>query len=263
MNTGLVLSGGGARGVAQIGFLKALEEFGIEITHLSGTSAGAIIGAMYASGASWKEILSFFKSVPIFHYKRYARNKPGFIDTNKFYPDFLNFFTEDDFSILQKKMYISTTNLIDGKLKIFDSGELIRPILASASIPGIFTPMQFNEGIYADGGITNNFPIEPLRIPCDRIIGGYVNPLRKFEGRTLRHSYQVITRAYQISLDHQCHSKFKYCDLMISPKELGNYGLFSLKNMDAIFELGYREAVKILEEKGEVLFSKTEKLSSQ
>lgn len=262
MNTGLVLSGGGARGVAQIGFLKALEEYGIEITHISGTSAGAIIGAMYASGATWKEILGFFKSVPIFHYKRYARNKPGFIDTNKFYNDFLKFFSEDDFSILQKKVYITATNLIDGKLKIFDSGELIRPLLASASIPGIFTPVQFNDAMYADGGITNNFPIEPLQHSCDQIIGGYVNPLRKFQVKGLRHSYQVITRAYQISLDHQCHSKFKHCDLMISPKKLGDYGLFSLKNMDAIFDLGYREAVKILDEKGEVLLNKTEKLSS-
>ena len=262
MKTGLVLSGGGARGVAQIGFLKAIEEYGIEITHISGTSAGAIIGAMYASGATWKEILDFFKSVPIFHYKRYARNKPGFIDTNKFYDDFLNFFSKDDFSILHKKLFITATNLIDGKLKIFDSGELIRPLLASASIPGIFTPVQFNKGMYADGGITNNFPIEPLRHSCDRIIGGYVNPLRKFQVKGLRHSYQIITRAYQISLDHQCHSKFKYCDLVISPKKLGDYGLFSLKNMDAIFDLGYEEAVKILDEKGELFISKSEKYSS-
>ncbi|MGA8854348.1 MAG: patatin-like phospholipase family protein [Christiangramia sp.] len=259
MKTGLVLSGGGARGVAQIGFIKALEEYGINITHISGTSAGAIIGAMYASGASWEKILDFFKSVPIFHYKRYARNKPGFIDTVKFYKEFAKFFSEDNFSILEKKLYVNTTNLMNGKSKIFESGELIKPLLASASIPGIFTPMHFNGGLYADGGIINNFPVEPLQSSCDRIIGGYVNPLKNIEPSRLKHSYQVITRAYQISLDHQCLSKFKYCDIVLSPRKLENYSLFSLKTMDEIFHIGYLEGARVLEEKISLLLPRKEK----
>ncbi|TRO66624.1 patatin-like phospholipase family protein [Christiangramia sabulilitoris] len=246
METGLVLSGGGARGVAQIGLIKALEEFDIEVTHISGSSAGAVIGAMYASGASVERMLDFFKSVPIFHFKRYARNKPGFIDTMKFYKDFLNFYKEDNFSILDKKLFVNTTNLGNGKIEIFENGELIRPLLASASIPGIFTPVAFNDGLYADGGITNNFPVKPLIPFCDHIIGGYVNPLKEIEPNGLKHSYQVITRAYQISLDHQCHANFKDCDLVIIPRELENHGLFSLKNIDKIFEIGYQESRKVL-----------------
>lgn len=263
MKVGLVLSGGGARGVAQIGFIKALEEFEIEVSHISGTSAGAIIGAMYAYGATWEEILDFFKSVPIFHYKRYARHKPGFIDTGKFYNDFLKFFFEDDFSILSKKLFINTTNLINGKLAIFEKGELIKPLLASASIPGIFTPVPFNDGLYADGGIINNFPIEPLQWSCDRIIGGYVNPLKTIQSNRIKHSYQVITRAYQISLDHQCLSKFKYCDIVLSPKKLENFGLFSLKTMDDIFEIGYLEARKILKNKSALFLKDPEKVNNK
>ena len=259
MKTGLVLSGGGARGVAQIGIIKALEEYGIEITHISGSSAGAIIGAMYAYGAPWEEILKFFKSAPIFHYKRYARNKPGFIDTIKFYNDFSNFFTEDSFNILKKKLYVNTTNLITGHKEIFETGELIKPLLASASIPGIFTPVTFKDALYADGGITNNFPVEPLIPVCDKIIGAYVNPLKNIQSNRLKHSYQVITRAYQISLDHQCRTKFKKCDLMIVPNKLENFGLFSLKTMDTIFDIGYNEAKKVLEEKANLFFSKTGK----
>ncbi|MBT8320019.1 MAG: patatin-like phospholipase family protein [Gramella sp.] len=256
MKTGLVLSGGGARGVAQIGLIKALQENGIEISHISGSSAGAVIGAMYASGASWKQILDFFKSVPIFHYKRYARNKPGFIDSNKFYQEFLHFFKEDSFETLTKKLFVNTTNLVNGKIEIFTEGELIKPLLASASIPGIFTPVPFNGALYADGGITNNFPVEPLEPYCKRIIGCYVNPLKTIEPNRLKRSYQVITRAYQISLDHQCQSKFKTCDLVIIPNELENYGLFSLKTMDEIFNIGYLEAKKKLEEKGHLLLPK-------
>ena len=81
MNTGLVLSGGGARGAAHIGAIKALEEFGISPTHVSGTSAGAIVGALYAAGVNWPEILNFFKTISIFQTTRYARNKPGFINS--------------------------------------------------------------------------------------------------------------------------------------------------------------------------------------
>ncbi len=246
MKTGLVLSGGGARGMAQIGIIKALEEYGYDITHISGSSAGAVIGAMYASGASLDRILKFFKSVPIFHYKRYARNKPGFIDTMKFHKEFHNFFEEDNFTVLHKKLFVNTTNLLTGEIEIFKHGDLIKPLLASASIPGIFTPVSFNDGLYADGGITNNFPVAPLKPHCDHIIGGYVNPLKEIQANGLKHSYQVITRAYQISLDHQCHANFNDCDMVIIPRALENFGLFSLKNIDKICEIGYEETMKAL-----------------
>ena len=81
MNTGLVLSGGGVRGVAHIGAIKALEEHDIYPTHIAGTSAGAVVGALYAGGRNWEEMLDFFKTVELFTLKKYARNKPGFVDT--------------------------------------------------------------------------------------------------------------------------------------------------------------------------------------
>ena len=124
MRIGLVLSGGGARGIAHIGVIKALNENGINISEISGTSSGAVIGALYAGGYSWEEIFAFFKTLPIFHYKNYARNKPGFIDSIKFYDDFKEFFPEDSFKALKKKLYISTTNVFEGTLKIFSKGEL-------------------------------------------------------------------------------------------------------------------------------------------
>jgi len=247
MKTGLVLSGGGARGVAHIGVLKALHDKNIEITHISGTSAGAIVGSLYAAGHSWATILDFFKKVPIFHYKRYARNKPGFIDTSKFYKDFFSFFSLDNFEILKKQLFISATNLIEGTERIFHEGELIKPVLASAAFPGIFTPVIIDRIPYVDGGVLNNFPVEPLKTKCDKIIGVYVNPLQDITSAQLKRSYQVANRAYNISFDSQCASKFKEVDILIAPKTLEKYGMFNLKNMDAIFEIGYEHAIKCLE----------------
>ena len=246
MKTGLVLSGGGARGVAHIGVLKALEEKQIEITHLSGTSAGAIVGALYAAGHSWERILTFFKKVPIFHYKRYARNKPGFIDTSKFYQDFSPLFKEDDFKVLKRKLYVPATNLIEGSETIFTEGELIKPVLASAAFPGLFTPVIINETPYVDGGVLNNFPVEPLKDICDTILGVYVNPLEDVDPHQLKHSYQVAYRAYHISFVSQCLPKFNDVDLLIAPKRLEKYGMFNLKAIDAIFEIGYEAAKQSL-----------------
>lgn len=247
MKTGLVLSGGGARGVAHIGVLKALEEKQIITTHISGTSSGAIVGSLYAAGHSWEDILAFFKKVTIFHYKRYAHNKPGFIDTNKFYQDLFPFFSEDDFCCLKKQLFITATNLIEGTEKIFSEGELIKAILASAAFPGLFTPVFKNEIPYVDGGVLNNFPIEPLKNTCDTIIGVYVNPLEEITANNLKRSYQVANRAYHISFGNQCNSKFEDVDVLIAPIKLEKYGVFNLKNMDAIFKIGYDAAIAVLE----------------
>jgi len=247
MNIGLVLSGGGVRGVAHIGAIKALEEHGICPTHISGTSVGAIVGALYAGGFDWSEILIFFKTTPIFHTNRYARRKPGFIDTEKFYSNFIKYFPEDDFKILKKSLFVTATNVEDGTLKIFQKGELIRPVLASASFPGVFTPVNVNDSYYIDGGTLNNFPVEPLKKDCDKIIGVYVNPLKNIKIENLKHSYNVIDRAYKIKSASESLLKFTDCDLVISPKELINYGTFDMYNIDTIFNLGYTATKIILE----------------
>lgn len=250
MKTGLVLSGGGARGAAHIGVIKAIEEKQIEINHISGTSAGAIVGALYAAGNSWEDILNFFKEVPIFHYKRYAFNKPGLIDTSNFYKDLLPFFKEDNFTCLKKQLFIAATHLIDGTEMVFSKGQLIKPILASAAFPGLFSPVIIDGYPFADGGVLNNFPVDLIQQSSDRIIGVYVNPLETISKDQLKYSYQVANRAYNISFSSQCVPKFKEIDILIAPKKLEQYSLFDLKNLDAIFEIGYEAALDTLSELG-------------
>ena len=246
MNIGLVLSGGGARGAAHIGVIKALEENGIVPTHIAGTSAGAIVGALYAAGVSWSEILNFFKTISIFQTNRYARHKPGFINSENFYDDLKTFFPKDNFDTLKKPLFITAVNVIDGTLKIFSRGQLIKPIIASASFPGVFTPTEINGSFYVDGGTLNNFPVEPLEKVCDKIIGVYVNPLKKISIKDLKHSYTVVERAYKIKAASESMSKFPNCDLLIYPPDLANYGTFEMTKIETIFNLGYTATKKIL-----------------
>ncbi|WP_034259496.1 patatin-like phospholipase family protein [Aequorivita capsosiphonis] len=254
-NVGLVLSGGGARGAAHIGALKAFEEYGISPTHVSGTSIGAIVGALYAGGVHWSEIFSFFKETSIFHAKRFAFNKPGFIDTEKFYADLQVFFPRDNFDVLEKPLFITATNVISGNLKIFSKGQLIKPIIASASFPGVFTPTEINGSYYIDGGILNNFPVEPLKKHCDKIIGVFINSLKKVSIDDLKHSYSVADRALKIGAAAESKLKFPKCDLVIAPKDLGSYGIFGMSNADTIFELGYSETIAVLKENENLLRS--------
>ncbi|WP_277612596.1 patatin-like phospholipase family protein [Aequorivita vitellina] len=247
-NIGLVLSGGGARGAAHIGALKAFEEYGLSPTHVAGTSVGAIVGALYAAGVHWSEILKFFKTVSIFHTKRFAFNKPGFLDSEKFYDDLRVFFPRDNFDVLEKTLFITATNVITGELKTFGKGQLIKPVIASASFPGVFTPTEINGSYYIDGGILNNFPVEPLKKHCDKIIGIYINALKKISVKDLRHSYTVADRALKIRAASESIVKFPECDLVIAPKDLGAYAIFGLSKMDAIFELGYAATINALAE---------------
>jgi len=253
MKIGLVLSGGGAKGAAHIGVIKALEEHNIFPTHISGTSAGAIVGALYAQGIGWKEMLNFFKTIPIFRPSKYARSKPGFINTEAFYDSFKHFFPEDNFKALKKPLFVTASNIVDGSLKIFSKGQLIKPVLASASFPGVFTPTEINGSYYIDGGTLNNFPIEPLKSECDKIVGVYVNPLRKISIKDLKHSYTVIERAYRIKAAYESTTKFNDCDLLICPEELANFSVFDMNKIETVFNLGYTTTKKILMEQEAVV----------
>lgn len=252
MSVGLVLSGGGIRGVAHIGVIKALEENGIYPTHISGTSAGAIVGALYAGGVKWKEILDFFKVIPIFHTNKFALRKPGFLDTEKFYDEFKKFFPHDSFESLPKKLFITATDIIKGELKIFDEGELIKPVLASATFPGVFSPIDIDGSFYVDGGVLNNFPIEPLIPSCDKIIGSYVNALKDIKIKDLKHSYNVLDRAYKIKSASDSLAKFQDCDFVISPEALCEFATFDMRYIDAIFEIGYNSTIQVLAERDKI-----------
>ena len=246
MTTGLVLSGGGVRGIAHIGAIKALEEHGIVPSHIAGTSAGAIVGALYAGGCSWQEILDFFKKTELFSLNNYAKGKPGFLDTEKFYDQFKTYLPHDSFDSLKIPLYITATNLLDGTLHTFHNGELIKPILASAAVPGFFAPVQMADGYFVDGGTLNNFPVDLIRAQCDHIVGVYVNPFASVEIKDLSHVNKVLERAYQVMVTHETTRKFKDCDLLVRPRNMDQYGIFSFRYIDKIFDLGYRATLEAL-----------------
>ncbi|HSQ45406.1 MAG TPA: patatin-like phospholipase family protein [Lutibacter sp.] len=237
MSIGLALSGGGMKGIAHIGAIKALEESNISPTHISGSSMGAMVGAFYAAGYAPEEIVAFFKEVPLFYPTRYAFGKPGIIDPVNFYQDFKKYFPEDNFKALNKKLFISAVDMLSGSLKVFEEGELIRPFLASSAFPGLCSPVAINGILYADGGILDNFPIAPLK-KCDQLIGVYVSPINDIKAESLKYGVDVLERAIRINFSNASAQKFSQCDLLIYPP-LSKFGMFDKNHIDEIFNIGY------------------------
>lgn len=245
---GLVLSGGGVRGAAHLGVLQFLEELGIKPAVISGTSAGALVGALYASGCSLNDILNFFKNTSIFRLGHFTASKAGFIDADKFRPVLAEYFPEDDFSILTKKLFVTTTDLIHGKVKTFSEGPLIDPLLASAALPVVFSPIQIENLLYTDGGALNNFPTEPLAGQCDAIIGVDVHPLKNVQPVDISSTFRVMERIFHITVHYQAVQKYHICNVVINPQDLARFGTFDRGFFDEIMEIGYQSAREKKEE---------------
>jgi len=246
---GLVLSGGGYLGVAHIGAIKALEEMDIHPTTVSGTSAGALVASLYAAGYSWQEMLEFFDNLELFSFSlnKFTLLKPGMIDTDKFYDEFKEYFPEDNFSALKKRLFIVATNMITGQARIFYDGPLIKPLLASGAFPGIFTPVEIDGVLYSDGGITNNFPTEPLSIYCEQSVGVFVSPLESADYDSLNSTMAVTQRAFTILRAQASIKKFSDCDVIIAPPALRKYSFLKKDSSQEIFDLGYQETLRKLQ----------------
>ncbi|MEM7486365.1 MAG: patatin-like phospholipase family protein [Bacteroidota bacterium] len=246
-NIGLVLSGGGIRGMAHIGLIKAMREFDIEANTIAGSSVGALVGALYANGNSEKDMLEFFKQTPLFQYNFFAISKPGFIDTERYFDIFKSYFPKNSFESLEKSLYVVATDLLKGKEKLFSEGELIRPLLASAALTPVFSPVEINGILYADGGIMNNFPKECVDDKTDFIIGSNVSIVGELEKKHLKNSFQLAGRVTGLMIYASNNQKVKACDFYIEPKELETIGMLDKKGIEKAFTLGYDYASRALE----------------
>ena len=245
---GLTLSGGGVRGIAHIGAIRALHEFDIEPEIISGASAGAIVGALYAQGYTPDEMLEFFKKTKLFSWKNYSWLKPGFLDTDKFVDIFAEQLPEDDFESLGKKLYVVATDIENGEERVFEKGPLIQPILASAAFPVVFSPVEIDGKLFSDGGIVNNFPVELIRNQCDQLIGVFVGTMKKANRKDLDSTLEILERAYDLNLAVQSLRKMDQVDIAITPEKLAGYKTFDTRQIQDIHDIGYEAAKRVLDQ---------------
>ena len=242
MKIGIVLSGGGVRGIAHLGVLKALSKAGIIFHKIAGTSAGSIAGALFAQGHDPFQILEVFLKTRLIRYLRPALGTPGILSLENSRKLFLEYIPHNSFEKLNIPLIITATNFSIGKLQYFSKGELIPAILASSTIPGIFKPIDIGSHLYVDGGVMNNFPVEPLMEDCDFIIGSSCNHLPVIKRIGGMKSY--LSRAATMSVNSDMEEKCKSCDVMIEPEGLGEITVFDVSRAEEIYWRAYEATLK-------------------
>lgn len=234
---GIVLSGGGARGFAHLGVLKALNEAGIYPEIISGVSAGSIVGAFYADGYTPDEIPEFFLDHKLFKYFELILPKKGLLRITGLLRIITQHLRSRTFESLKIPLVISATDLIEGKTVYFSKGELVKVIIASSSIPVLFTPLEMDHSVFVDGGVLNNLPIEPIRERCNTVIGVHVNPTGKQE--VITGLSNIAERSFNLSIANNVKQNSKLCDFYIEPQELRNFGVFEVSKAREVIEIGY------------------------
>lgn len=245
---GLVLSGGGVKGLAHVGLLRALEEHGIEADIISGASAGALIGALYADSHSIDEMIAFFEETPLFSFSAFSTLKPGLLDSIKYRKFLERPFPGDRFEALAKPLYVVTTNLERGEWVVHDKGPLIQPLLASASMPPLFSPVDIDGCKHADGGVMNNFPIDPLLDQGLFILGSNVSPLEQVSADLLDTSMALLNRSQLLTWQSAILPRLPLCDYLIEPEGINEISFWDTSKIQTAYEIGYAAAQQAMPE---------------
>jgi len=241
---GIVLSGGGIRGIAHLGVLKALINAGVKFSHISGTSAGSIVGAFYAAGIDPEEALEIFIKTSLLRFIRPAVGSLGLIGIEHTSQLLKAYFPDDSMESLKIPLTIAVTNFSEAKLEYITKGPIIKAIQASCCLPGIFRPIMIGDQMYMDGGILNNFPVEPLVKDCDFIIGSACNHLKSI--KSIPSIGSLLNRATLMTTNKDMEQKAAFCDILIEPKGMGEISTFDMKKAETIYWLAYEETLKTI-----------------
>lgn len=238
---GVALSGGGARGFAHVGALKALEEAGMKPDVIAGVSAGAVAAVMYAAGVPLDEMLSLFTSTKFTDFAR-----PSLIHGDGMFSlmRFKQFIEEatgiDRLENLRIPTYVGVTDLDHGEPAEFHEGPLGERVVASCSIPIVFSPVEIDGIHYVDGGVLRNLPAWIIREKCETLIGINVSPLRTFEYK--KSFLDIGMRTYNLMAKANQQQDMDICDHVIITPELIHYQVFNLKDIHKAYLSGYAAA---------------------
>ena len=266
---GLTLSGGGAKGLAHIGILEAIDSAGLRVDCITGTSVGSIMGSLYAAGYSGKEIEKIARDIDwnvLFSGKPSMRNvsinektefdnyaievpfengkfkiKTGIIEGQeiwlKFQELFLPVYDIKDFSKFSIPFKCIATDISTGKAVVLDQGELVTAIRASMALPSVFTPIDYKDTKLIDGGVVRNFPVSDVKaMGADYIIGVNLSQ-GLLKAKDLNTAIDIL---YQIGFYKDAddfEQQLKLCDLLIQPR-VERFSAASFSSADSLIAIG-------------------------
>jgi len=244
----LALSGGGARGAYHLGVLHYLDEQNIKVKAITATSIGSIVAASYASGVSPKEQLEILKSKEIKKLFRFNWFKNSVFHIDMQAPVLKKLVPFSDMNELSIPLYITAVDLDVAQERVFDQGDIRKLCQASSALVPFFKAVEIEQKTYIDGGVFNHIPIAPLLNFHLPIVGVNLHPfVKNVEARNL---FSYLKRSIVVSMQKNVYKAKEICDFFIESPQITNYSILSLKNFDALFELGYQEAKKSLQVQG-------------
>ncbi|HEU5403091.1 MAG TPA: patatin-like phospholipase family protein [Terriglobales bacterium] len=214
---GLAFGGGFARGIAHIGSLKVLEEEGIPVDFIAGTSVGSIIGAAYASGVSARELSEIALMVRFKHFARWTLSRFGLCNNDRIEVLLQKMLKVHTFEEMRIPLAIAATEFTTGEPAVFTTGAVIPAVRASCAYPGMFLPVEIAGKTYVDGMLAWLVPTTPLRrMGANRVIGLYLNA-NWIKVRAPRHLFDVIGQCFSIAQERMSDSWKRDADLVIEP----------------------------------------------
>lgn len=239
--TGLVLSGGGTRCIAQLGIIKALHEQGIKPSIYSGTSGGAVVSAFLSIGYTPEQITAVIRDSKLFDFKNFLFGKAGLFNMDLFEKVIMAHFPANTFESLPFPVYVTATDILNGVPVYFSEGKLSTAIISSSCIPVVFEPIVYQDKVLVDGGVVNNFPLEPLLGKCDKVIGIYVNSVST--NKNDLHMKDMLDRSLHFMMRHSITPKIAQCNLFLEPPAMTHFSMFDFNKSEEIFKYGYDYAL--------------------
>ena len=248
MKIGIALSGGGTRGLVHVGVLQALEDHKIYPDIISGTSAGALIGALYANGYKPKEIMDMSLQNNIRRMLNLHVPSKGFVTQAYLRKQLVKFLPKNSFESLKKPLYVAIANLNSGQIEYVHTGELHDVVLASSAVPVLFEPIKIDEHYYVDGGIIKNLPVSILKGKADKILAVNLVPQMEVESDNLKGISGVAIRVFNLAVLNNIMPELAQADIVIEPAEIESFSRYRFNNLEDMYKIGYNETMKHMED---------------
>lgn len=242
---GLALGGGFARGIAHIGVLKVLEEEGIPVRLIAGTSVGALIGACYCGGLSISELQQIARNTRFTSLARWTLSRYGFASNDRMITFLTKVLKVRTFEEMRIPLGVTATDFNTGEPVVFHSGEIIDPVRASCAYPGMFLPVHIRGRYLVDGMLSHPVPTHPLReMGADRVLAIHLKGTWA-SGGPPRHLFAVIGQSFAIAQDAMAPMWKQAADLVVEP-DVAGFDYDDFKRSDELIRVGEQAMRKAL-----------------
>jgi len=243
---GVALGGGAALGAAHVGVMKAFKELDIKPEFISGTSIGAFVAAHIAFGTPVEKLEEIALDLDWLDITGFKLSKLGLLSNERLGKRILDEIGKVRIEGSNIPLCMIATDISTGERVVLKEGPLYKAVMASTCLPGIFTPIEWDDMLLVDGVLCENVPITPLReMGAKDIIGVDLTTNRQY--KRPENIVDVLTNTFDIALDNMIKEQIEDKKTLLIQPELGAYSMADTGDTEKLIEEGYKAAIKALQ----------------